>query len=168
MNERKQAIIAAAIGASWSYIVLDFMIHAVILASWWRATGVFWLSPLELTRRIPFAYGAFALYCAGLTVLLTVVHGKKPLLLTGLRFGALVGIVFGVISSLEAYSILKMPASFLLVGPASTAICSAGAGAAAAWVLGGGRKWRRVGTLAAAGLALFLIGVVAQNVLRTP
>jgi hypothetical protein len=64
MNERKQAIIAAAIGASWSYIVLDFMIHAVILASWWRATGVFWLSPLELARRIPFAYGAFALYCA--------------------------------------------------------------------------------------------------------
>jgi len=99
--------------------------------------------------------------------LLTVVLGEKPLLLTGLRFGALVGIVFGVISALGAYSILKMPTSFLLVGPASTAICSAGAGAAAAWVLGGARKWRRVGALAAAGLALFLIGVVAQNVLRT-
>ena len=70
MTERKQAVVAAAMGASWSYIVLDFLMHAVVLAPWWRATEAFWLPPLELAKRIPFAYGAFVIYCASLTVLL--------------------------------------------------------------------------------------------------
>jgi hypothetical protein len=168
MSERKRAVVAAATGASWSYIVLDFLMHAVVLAPWWRATEASWLPPLELAKRIPLAYGAFALYCASLTVLLTVVHGEQPPVLTGLRFGALVGIVFGVTSALGVYSVVQVPTSFLLVGPASTAIGSAGAGAAAAWVLSGSRRWRRVGALLVVGLALFVIGVVAQNALRNP
>ena len=135
-------------GASWSYIVLDFLLHAVVLAPWWRATQAFWLPPLELAKRIPFAYGAFVIYCASLTVLLTVVRGEQPLVLTGLRFGAFVGIVFGVTSALGAYSVVEMPISFLLVGPGTTAIGSAGAGAAAAWILSGRPKvaegWRSV------------------------
>ena len=166
MSERKQAVVAAALGASWSYIVLDFLLHAVVLAPWWRATQAFWLPPLELAKRIPFAYGAFVIYCASLTVLLTAVRGEQPPVLTGLRFGAFVGIVFGVTSALAGYSVVQMPTSFLLVGPASTAIASAGAGAAAAWILSGHRRWRRVGVLFAAGLAFFVVGVVAQNALR--
>ena len=168
MSERKQAVVAAAMGASWSYIVLDFLLHAVVLARWWRATQASWLPPLELAKRIPFAYGAFVIYCASLTVLLTAVRGEQPPVLTGLRFGAFVGIVFGVTSALGAYSVVQMPISFLLVGPASTAIGSAGAGAAAAWILSDSRSWRRVGVLFVTGLALFILGVVAQNVLPIP
>jgi hypothetical protein len=168
MTERKQAIVAAAMGASWSYIVLDFLLHAVVLAPWWRATQAFWLPPLELAKRIPFAYGAFLIYCASLTVLLITVHGERPPLLTGLRFGVFVGIVFGVTSALGGYSVVQMPRSFLLVGPATTAIGSAGGGAAAAWILSGRRRWRRVGILFAAGLALFVLGVVVQNALGIP
>jgi hypothetical protein len=168
MSERKRAIVAAAMGASWSYIVLDFLLHAVVLAPWWRATQAFWLPPLELAKRIPFAYGAFLTYCTSLTVLLIAVRGEQPPVLTGLRFGAFVGIVFGVTSALGAYSVVQMPISFLLVGPGSTAIGSAGAGAAAAWILSGRRRWRRVGALFVAGLALFVLGMVAQNALRIP
>jgi hypothetical protein len=168
MSERKQAVFAAAVGASWSYIVLDFLLHAVVLASWWRVTQAFWLPPLELAKRIPFAYGAFVIYCTSLTVLLTALRGERPAVLTGLRFGALVGMVFGVTSSLGAYSVVQMPISFLLVGPASTAMGSAGAGAAAAWILGGSRRWRRVGVLFAVGLGLFVLGAVAQNALGIP
>ena len=168
MSERKQAAAAAAIGASWSYIVLDFLLHAVALAPWWRATQAFWLPPLELAKRIPFAYGAFVIYCATLTVLLIAVHGERPPVLTGLRFGVFVGVVFGVTSALGGYSVVRMPRSFLLVGPASTAIGSAGAGAAAAWILSGSRRWRRVGVLFTAGIALFVLGVVAQNALGIP
>jgi hypothetical protein len=168
MSERTRAVVAAATGATWSYVILDFLMHAVILAPWWRATGGFWLPPLDMARRIPFAYGGFAIYCVSLTVLLTVVHGEEPPVLAGVRLGALVGIVFGFTSALGAYSVVRMPPSFLLVGPASTAIGSAGAAAAAAWVLRGGRRWRRVGVLLAAGLALFVGGVVAQNALSLP
>jgi hypothetical protein len=168
MSGRKEAVVAAATGATSSYVVLDFLMHAVILTPWWRATEGFWLPPGELLRRIPFAYGGFAIYCVSLTVLLTVVHGEEPPVITGARLGALVGVVFGLTSASGAYSVVRMPASFLLVGPASTAIASAGAGAAAAWVLRGGRRWRRVGVLLAAGLALVVAGVVAQNVLGLP
>jgi hypothetical protein len=166
MSGRERTIAAAATGAWWSYVVLDFLTHAVVLAGWWRATGEFWLPPLELARRIPVAYGVFAIYCASLTMLLIVVRGQQPPVPTGLRFGALVGLVFGVTSALGSYCLVRVPSSFLLVGPASTAIASAGSGAAAAWVLGGTRRWSRVGVLFAAGLALLIAGVVAQNVLN--
>jgi hypothetical protein len=166
MSGRRQAIVAAATGAWWSYLVLDFLTHAVVLAAWWRATEASWLPPLELARRIPIAYGAFAIYCASLTMLLTVVHGQQPSVLTGLRFGAFVGVLFGVTNALGMYCLVRVPASFLLVAPGSTAVASAGSGAAAAWVLGGARRWSRVGLLFAAGLVLFIVGVLAQNVLH--
>jgi hypothetical protein len=166
MSGTKRAIAAAATSAWWSYVVLDFLTHAVVLAAWWRATEAFWLPPPELARRIPVAYGVFAIYCASLTVLLTVIHGQQPPVLTALRFGAVVGLVFGLTSVLGAYCVVRIPPTFLLVGPAGTAVASAGAGAAAAWVLRGSRRWRRVGVLFGVGLALLLGGVLVQNVLH--
>ena len=167
MNERKQAIVPAVVAALWSFVVLDFLVHAVVLASWWRATQAFWLPPLELAKRIPFAYSAFAIYSVGLCLFLKGAHREQLRVLTGLRLGALVGFAFGLMSALGWYSAVRIPASFLVVGPVSTAICSAGAGGAAAWVLGGVRRWRRVGIVVVVGFVVFLLGVVAQNALPT-
>ncbi len=164
MSGNRQAIVVAATGATWSYIVLDFLIHAVVLPPWWRATQSFWLPPRELARHIPFAYVAFAIFCWSLTALLAALYGDRPPVVTDLRFGAIAGIVFGVTSALGAYSVVQLPTSFLVVGPASTGVASAGAGAAASWVLTGGRGWRRVGILLAVGFAVFVVGIVAQNV----
>jgi hypothetical protein len=161
-----KGIAAAAIGAWFSYVVLDFLTHGVVLAGWWRATEVFWLPPADLARRIPVAYGVFALYCASLTVLLDALRGKQAPVLTGLRFGTLVGFLFGLTSALGMYCLVRVPVSFMLVGPISTTVASGGAGAAAAWVSSGDRKWRRVGVLFAAGVALLVVGVIAQNVLH--
>ena len=166
MSQRARAIGAAATGAWWTYIVMDFMTHAVLLAAWWRATAAFWLAPAELVRRIPVAYAGFALYSVGLTVLLAIVHGEKPRVREGLRLGAIVGIVFGVVSALGIYSAVRLPASFLLVGPVSTAVASAGAGAGAAWVLSGSRSWRRVGALVGMGILVLVVGIVIQNALH--
>jgi hypothetical protein len=164
VSSNRGAIAAAATGALWSYVVLDFLSHAVMLAGWWRATEAFWLPPADLARRIPVAYGVFAIYCASLTVLLEALHGKQPPVSAGLRLGALVGLIFGFTSALGMYCLVRVPLSFLLVGPLGTTVAFSGAGAAAAWVLSGGRRWRRVGVLFGAGLALLVVGVVAQNV----
>lgn len=166
MSSERKAIAAAATGAWWSYVVLDFLTHGVVLAGWWRATGVFWLPPADLARRIPVAYGVFAIYCVSLTVLLDAVGGRQPPVSRGLRLGVLVGLVFGLTSALGMYCLVRVPLSFLLVGPPGATVASGGAGAAAAWVLCGARRWRRVGVLFAAGLALLVVGVVAQNVLH--
>lgn len=60
----RRAFLAAATGAWCTYLVLDFMAHAVFLASYWRATETYWLPPLQLFRRIPLAYAVFAVQCA--------------------------------------------------------------------------------------------------------
>ncbi len=99
MRGKWKAIAAAATGAWWSYVVLDFLTHAVVLAGWWRTTEVFWLPPANLAKRIPVAYAVFAIYCASLTLLLHALRGQRPPVSTGLRFGALVGLVFGLTSA---------------------------------------------------------------------
>ena len=165
MADRSSAIVPAAVGAWLTYLPLDFLLHASFLAKWWHATEASWLPPLELARRIPIAYCAFGLYSAGLSWLLVAVHGRRPGIVTGLRFGTLVGALFGLSSTLGMYSLLPIPTSFLLVGTASTTIATAASGGAAAWVLAGGSEWRRVGALLGIALLLFVAGVVAQNLL---
>ena len=160
----RTALFAGGVAAWWSYLVVDFLTHAVFLASWWRATEAYWLAPAELLKRIPFGYASFAVYCAVLTWLLVTLPGKRATLGAAMRFGAAAGFVFGVANALGGYSIMRMPYSFLLVGPIATTVESAAAAAAAVWVMAGARPWRRVWLLAGAGLVLFVIGVVIQNV----
>ena len=67
MTVRGRGVIAGAVAGWWSYVVVDFAIHAVVLESWWRSTQSYWIPPVEMARRIPFAYLAFAMYCLGLS-----------------------------------------------------------------------------------------------------
>jgi hypothetical protein len=157
--------LAAATLAAWLvFLVLDFLAHAVVLAAWWRATESYWLPPMELFRRIPFGYGAFALLVGTMTWLLVRLRGPQPIVRDALRFGALAGLLAGAGSVMGAYSILPMPASTLVVWTVSTVVESAGAATAAAWTLRAPRPWRRVLLVFALTIALFVIGVVLQNV----
>ncbi len=166
MSGRTRGVIPAAAAALWTYVVLDFTIHAVVLASWWRANGTFSLSLLELAQRIPIGYSSFAIYCVGLCMLLASELFGQPRVFAGLRLGALVGGAYGLMFALGVYSIARIPPLFLVIGPLSTAACSAGAGAAGAWVLGGVARWRRVSLVAIGGVAVLVLAVVAQNALH--
>jgi hypothetical protein len=165
MSGKGWAVLPSAAAAFWTYVVLDFAIHAVVLASWWRDHGTFSLSLLELAQRIPIGYASFAIYCVGLCWLLATQHFGEPGVLVGLRVGALAGIAYGVMFGLGVYSIARIPASFLVLGPASTAVCSAGAGGAGAWALGG-RRWRRLGLVVLGGVVVLILAIVAQNMLQ--
>ncbi len=154
---------AAATGAWCTYLVIDFMVHAVFLASYWRATEAYWLPPLELLRRIPLAYLLFAIHSVVLTWLLRRLYPERLSFATGLRFGALAGLFLGISSALGNYTVFRMPPSALLVGPASVTSELAAAGAVAAWVLVAKRPWRRVALVFLAALVLFVVGVVIQN-----
>ena len=158
-------LLPAATGAWFTYVVIDFLIHAVFLAPYWRATEGYWLPPRELLRMIPMAYLSSALYCAGSVWLLIRIHGKQPKFATGLRFGAGAGCFLGIVSALGNYSVMRMPVSVLIVWPASGTIESAGAIATAAWVLAAERPWRRVGWVFGATALLFVLGVVIQNLI---
>jgi hypothetical protein len=162
---RPRGLPAATVAAWCGYVVIDFLTHAIFLASWWRATESYWLPPVELFRRIPFGYASFAIYCAVLSWLLVRLYGERLDLPKGLRFGAIAGLVSGVGSVLGTYSAFPMPASALLVWPASITLDSAVAGAVAAWILTGEHRWRRVGLVIAAALLLLVVAVLIQNLL---
>jgi hypothetical protein len=156
-------------GAWLGYLVIDFLTHAVFLASWWRATETYWLPPLELFRRIPFGYASFAIYCTVLAWLINRLYYGRVTLAKGLQFGAIAGIVSGIASVLGTYSAFRMPPSALAVWPVSIVLDSTIAGAIAAWVLIAERPWRRVAAVCGIALVLFILGVVVQNLfLQTP
>lgn len=163
----RRSFLAAATGAWCTYLVLDFMAHAVFLASYWRATQTYWLPPLQLFRRIPLAYAVFAVQCAVLTWLLRRLYPERLSVATGLRFGSLAGLFFGTSSALGSYSLFRMPPSALIVWPASTTVEWAIAGTVAAWVLVAQRPWRRVALVFLTAVVLFVIGVVIQNLFLT-
>ena len=163
-HDARGAPVAAAIVSAWLvFLVLDFLAHAVILAAWWRATEAYWLPPMELFKRIPFGYAAFALFVGTMTWLLVRLRGPKPSMGEALRFGALAGLLAGAGSVMGTYSILDMPPSGLLVWTLSTVVESTGGAAAAAWTLRGPRPWRRVLLVLGLTIALFVVGVILQN-----
>ena len=157
------ALFPTALAGWWAFLVVDFLIHAVFLETWWRSTGSYWLPPGELFRRIPFGYASFAIYVAVLTWMLVRLRGERPRLSRAARFGVLAGLVTGTSWTLANYSVFSMPLSALVVWPVSITLESVGATTVAAWVLARPRPWRRVGIVIAAGVLLCIAGVVIQN-----
>ncbi len=158
-------IIAAALAAWVIFLAIDFLLHAVIFANWWKATESYWLSPHELFRMIPYAYASFAIYCLVLTWLFAQIYCDKRTFSAACRFGAIAGLVFGFSIILANYSVFRMPASALLVWPASFLIESTVACTAARWVLDAERPWRRVGLVFVAAVLLLIVSVALQNLL---
>jgi hypothetical protein len=156
-------LLPAGVAGCFAYLVFDFLVHAVLLAQWWRATDSYWLPPRELFRRIPFGYASFAIYCAVLAWLLRRLYGDRLNLSSGLQFGAIAGLVSGLGSVLGTYSAFRMPPSALMVWPVSTLLNSTIAGGVMSWVLVAVRPWRRVAMVIVAATVLFIIGVVVQN-----
>ena len=161
---RRHSLLPAGLSAWFAYLALDFLFHAVVLASWWRATEAYWLPPEALLRLIPLGYASFAAYCAALTWLLKRLYGERLTAALGLRFGAGIGLAFGTTFILASYSVFRMPVSSLLLWPLSIVIESAVSGAAAAWALVSAKPWRRAGMVLAAALLLFVVSVILQNV----
>jgi hypothetical protein len=159
----RQTFLPAVLAGWCVYLLLDFLTHAVFLASWWERTESYWLPPLELFRRIPFGYASFAIYCAALTWLLVRLYGERLNIRRGARFGAVAGLVSGAAGVLATYSAFPMPVEALLVWPVSVVVASTAAGAVAAWVLAAERPWRRLGLIFTAVVILFILGVVIQN-----
>ena len=159
----RSRLVPAALAAWLGYLVLDFLMHGVFLAAWWRAAEPYLLPPRDMARLIPLGYASFAIYCGALTWLVARLYREHVSVNAGLRFGAVAGVVFGLASTLGTYSALRMPPTALLVWPASVVAESASAGALAAWVLVAERPWRRVGLVLCAVIVLFIAGVVIQN-----
>jgi hypothetical protein len=155
---------AAAVLSAWLvFLAVDFLLHAVVLAPWWRATEASWLPPAELFRRIPFAYAAFALYCAALVWLIARPVASPVTLVRGALVGLWAGLVTGVVWIFAVYSVLPVPISALAVWPISTTVESALAGGVAVTVMTSARPWRRSAAVFGFVLVTVVGAVVLQN-----
>jgi hypothetical protein len=158
-------LLAALVGSLLAMVAVDFLLHAALLSHWWRATAAFWRPPDELFAYIPYAYGSFVLYAAGLDWLLIRLRGPRPLLRDAALGGLVTGAVIGGAGILATYSVVPLPRSALVVFTISLSFVMSSGAVAAAWVLTAPRPWRRVALLTAAALALLVLGVILQNVL---
>jgi len=156
--------VAAGAAAAWFlYIAIDFLSHAVLLASYWKATVEYWRPPEELLLFIPFGYAAFAILCGALAWLMARLYGEKLNVAIGAKFGLIAGLLYWGAGTLGAYSALRMPPSALISWPASGTASTVLACVAAAWTMAGPRPWRRAGLAFAIALGVLVLGVVAQN-----
>jgi hypothetical protein len=159
-----RSLLPSATAAWLIYLATDFLLHAVFLSPWWRATADYWLSPTQLFQFIPFAYASFALYCAALNWLLVRLYGPRPSIAQGLKFGASAGLIFGTTVILANYSVFPLPVSALLVWPVTVILESAAVGVVSAWVLSVPYPWRRAGVVFGIAVGLFVLGIIIQNV----
>lgn len=165
MGEPSKRFLVAASTAAWLiYLAADFMLHAVLLAAWWRATEAYWLSPLQLFQLIPLAYASFAIYCIVLSWLLIRLFGPRPSVRQGMLFGAVAGLLYGATAILGNFSVISLPVLALVVWPVSTMIESLLAGGASAWVFNASHPWRRVAVILGIALLLLMVGILLQNV----
>jgi hypothetical protein len=144
-------------------LALDFLGHAVLLASYWRATAQYWRPPSELFRLIPVGYASFGVYCVGLVWLLVRLADGSPSVGGGLRFGAAAGLLYWGSFALGAFSVFAMPISAVLYWTLCGTVESAIAAAVAAWTFSAERPWRRVFWALLVALGIFGVGVLLQN-----
>jgi hypothetical protein len=156
-------LLLAVVGAWLGYLVVDFLLHAVFLANWWRATETFWLPPSELFQRIPLGYTSFIIYCFALTWLISRLYNNDINPIKGIRFGAIAGIISSIVFVLGTYSVFPMPPVAFILWPLSSVLESTVAGGIAAWILIAEHPWRRIAKVLGVSIVFFILGVLIQN-----
>jgi len=151
--------------AAWSvFIAVDFLLHAVIFAPWWKANGSYWLPPFELFNLIPFAYASFLINCFVLVWLIVRVYGDKPNLLKVISFGAIAGLFYGFSITFANYSLFPMPNSSLFLWPLSFTIELTLVSITARWVLIAKQTLKRAMLCFLIAILIIVIGTVIQNI----
>jgi hypothetical protein len=155
-------ILPAFIGAWLGCLVVDFLCQAVINTSWYRTNRTFRL-PSDLFLRIPFGYASFAVYCFVLTWLIFRLYNNDLSITKGMKFGAIAGVVYGVLFVGVTYSVFEIPQVTLILWPLLNVIESTIAGGIAAWVLKAERPWSQVVKVFGISFVFFMIGTVVQR-----
>ncbi len=158
--------IALGATAGWfASLAVDFIGHGVALSRYWESTAAYWRPPAELFHLIPIGYAAIAIYCGGLSWLLKRLYPGAGAV-TGMRLGALTGLIFYASSTLGTFSVFRMPLSGVVLWTLLGGAESTTAGAAIGWVQGSARPVRCTLCVLAAALVVIALGIVTQNVLR--
>ncbi len=108
----------------WS--VLDFVIHGILLQSIYEATASLW-RPMEEMNMPVMTFVTFAY-----SVCFVVIYGyfiNKKSLLTGIKFGGILGLAVGISMGFGSYSYMPIPISLAWSWFAGTLIEHIAAGA---------------------------------------
>jgi hypothetical protein len=108
-EQMTKRLIQAGFGILVAWAVLDFILHGWLLRSTYEATAKLW-RPMD-QMNIPLIYGITLVLIACFVLIYGLLIGQKSLA-TGVRFGALFGLVMGVASGFGTY--VHMPIPLLL------------------------------------------------------
>ncbi|MEK7671931.1 MAG: hypothetical protein AAB344_06910, partial [Bacteroidota bacterium] len=94
LNVKQWAI--ASVAAFVAMSVIEYLVHAVMLAGWYREYTVYWRSQEEVMNQMHWLYLGYALFAAMFSYIYTRGYEGKPGIGEGLRYGALVGALIGI------------------------------------------------------------------------
>jgi hypothetical protein len=127
--------IIAAVAAFITWVVLDFVIHGVILASAYEATMELWRPMEEMKMWLMYVSAAV------MAVTFTALYGflaKTKTPLSGLIFGILYGIASGFPAGFGSYSFMPIPLEMAVVWFVGMTVEAALAGLLIGIILSGG------------------------------
>lgn len=127
-------IILAVIGVFVGWSILDYLIHMVILSGAYKATEQLWRPEGEMKMMLMYIVGLIS--AIGFVLLYAWFVGNKSTM-TGLKFGLLLGLIWGIGMGYGSYSV--MPITY---------------GTALGWFLG---------TLVEMGFAGWLTGMIVKE-----
>jgi hypothetical protein len=85
---------------------MDFLLNGALFARLYQEAGTFILAPAEAFRRIPLGYAAFLILAFSMVEIAYRLRVTR--IADGIRFGVVIGCVFGVTWSLSLYSIATL------------------------------------------------------------
>lgn len=148
------------------FLVLDFLVHAVFLRSFWAQEYSALKTEDELFRLIPFGYLSFLLLTFLLGWVYTRLFRGDGDAKRGLAFGATVGGLFALSNFFGWYSFLNLPPLFLFLASLGYFVELSAVG----WVFGylwhPGSVKKRAWIVAGSVIFGFFLGIALQNIAK--
>ncbi len=104
------ASIAVFVGMS----ILEFIIHGVILSSWYMETPQYWRPDQEMMGLMHWMYVGYAIFALVFTLIYSKGYEGKPGLGEGIRFGFWVGILLHLPKMFILHAVYPYPGKILV------------------------------------------------------
>ena len=145
------------------FLMLDFLVHAVILNSFWARECPALKTKEELFHLIPFGYLSFLILTIMIGWLYTRLFKSSGDVKKGLAFGAIAGGLFALSNFFGWYSFLNLPPLFLFLASLGYFVEISSVGLVYGYLLHPSSIKKRAWIVASMVVFGFFLGIVFQN-----
>ncbi len=109
LNVKQWAIATVAVFVATA--VIEFLVHGVLLSSWYMEYPTYWRTQEEMMSRMPWMYFGYLVFASIFTYIYTKGYeGKSG---EGLRYGLLIGALVGIPKALIDHAVFYYPGKII-------------------------------------------------------